>query len=137
MKTLLAALALAGCVSGPKPGPWVVSATTDASTARQALALVDAAKRLMPDSPLEYGGDIRLLPDINALCYPHLQTDMVISGCLNSAVYVRWPLRGCADLTCSALPHELCHVGQGYTSTDVTAGACALLVTQEYRRGMP
>jgi hypothetical protein len=111
-----------------------VSGSAASEDADQAIALTEAAKRVMPGSPLDLGGEIRLLPAINDLCYPGVPTTYVITGCLaKGGIYVRWPLGTCADLTCSALPHELCHIGQGYKTREDTADACALLVVKDYR----
>ena len=136
MKALLLTLSLLACA--PRQGPWVVSGADPALSA-QALALVDAAKVVMPGSyGLTHGGRIFLAPDIWALCYPGSQAPprYVLTGCEGQgAVYVRWPLGACPDLTCSALPHELGHLGLNAPSDD-QANAMGLLIVQEFRRAV-
>jgi hypothetical protein len=55
---------------------------------------------------------------------------------MRDGVAVAWPPPfACADLLCSALPHELAHVGGAATEDAANAGA--LLVVQEWRRAQP
>lgn len=138
MRPLALAFLLAGCATGQTPQPWTVAGTASSEEARQALALVDAAQVVYPDVPLKtWGRRIFLAPEIGGLCYG-LPAPSGISGCADPGnVYIRWPHGACADLTCSALPHELSHLGMQGNGTEAQADAGALLIVLEYRRGVP
>ena len=143
MRSLLLALVVAvgaGCASTPRPAPWSVQGAT-ASEERQALAIAEAAKRVLPGTPLEYGGRIVLASEVATRCYGPFAVGEPIAGCVfQGGVYVLWPHPrnpGCFDLAgCSALAHELCHVADWHMTED-QADACGLLVVLEYRKGAP
>lgn len=122
-------------MNGPRPQPWTVAGTASSEEARQALALVEAAAVVYPETPLRtWGRRILLAPEVGALCYG-LPPSAGIAGCSDlTTVYVRWPHGACGDLTCSALPHELAHIGQQGNGTEPQADAGALLIVLEYRR---
>ena len=136
MRPLALALLLASC-AGPR-GPWTVRAPQtglDPALDAQAHALIEAAGRVYGAEPYQAGGLIILAPEINALCFPGVDLGrLVVTGCVGTgAVFIKWPMPGCADLTCSALPHELAHVGGA--DSDGAAEAGALLIVKEYRKG--
>ena len=141
-----AAVVLLGCTT--PNAPWYVSGldATDA-TRKQAADLVEAAKRVTPDKKgwLAWGGTITFLPDLTGYC--SVPQGKIPTGCAQAQrLWILWPHPACtggADLACSALPHELCHLGLasggGFSGpldlvSDERADACALLVVQEYRR---
>ena len=137
MRPLLLALLLSACA--PARGPWTVRAPVtglDPALDAQAHALVEAAGRVYPTDRYQAGGLIILAPEINRLCFPTYTGPLVVTGCLGvGAIYIRWPLGTCPDLTCSALPHELAHLGGA--ETDDAANAGGLLIVQEYRKVSP
>ena len=142
MPLILALLLLAGCAT-PR-GPWVVQGVASADEEAQALALVEAAKRVLPDEKgwLAQGGTIWLFPDVSFACA--VPAPLKPAGCCEPGrVWVRWPHGSAADLTGSALPHELAHLGLasggGFSGpldlvSEARADAGALIVVQEYRR---
>ncbi len=132
------ALLLAACA--PARGPWTVRAPVtglDSALDAQAHALIEAAGRVYPAARYQGGGLIVLAPEINRLCFPGVDLGrLVVTGCLSqSGIYVRWPVGTCPDLTCSALPHELAHLGGA--DGDGAADAGGLLIVQEWRRSLP
>lgn len=140
----LALLALTACAT-PK-GPWRVVGVASDAEAAQALAIVEAAKRVTPDEKgwLAMGGTLYLQPDVRGVCTSVTHP----SGC--ATPHALWVLHphpvGGYDLAAGALPHELCHIGLesggGFAGpviipNDDQADACALLVLKEYRRRAP
>ena len=136
----LIALLLASCAA-PR-GPWVVQGTVDSATASQALAIVEAARRVAGPSALDGGGRVVLLPSLDGFAPCTARPGNHLSGCCacggtQSTVYVLWPHPRCpagADLTCSALAHELGHV---ISLDEGRSDAFGLLVVQEWRRDLP
>jgi hypothetical protein len=132
---LVLALA-AGCAHAPaRPAAWSVSGEGPAA---QALALADAAREVYPGLP--QGGVIRLVPgDAYVPCFgPKPRAEVrIVTGCLlHDGVVASWPTPfPCADLLCSALPHELAHAGGA--ATEGAADAGALLIRQAYQRRLP
>lgn len=147
----VACLALLLCACAAPRGPWVVQGVASREEEIQALALAEAARRVLPDAKdwLSAGGTIYLSPDISWAC--PVPTGRVAAGCSEpGAIFVLWPHPRCgpaADLTCSALAHELAHLGLAKgggvfggpvdLATEDQADAGALLVVQEYRRSLP
>ena len=138
---LLALLALGCATSRDKLGPfWVTGQVTEEERA-QTLGIAAAAQRLYPDSLVRYGREIHLAPDIDSCCgLPNNEPAGVLhyAGCAFQKVCVLWPhakLPLGADLTASALPHELGHLCVPYRGED-QADAAALLIVQEYRKGV-
>ena len=133
MRPLALALLLAACA--PARGPWTVrdpARGVDPALDAQAHALVEAAGRVYPADRYQGGGLIVLAPEINKLCFPTYTGPLIVTGCLGvGAIYIRWPMPGCPDLTCSALPHELAHLGGA--DGDGAADAGGLLIVKEYR----
>lgn len=143
------ALLLAACAA-PR-GPWVVQGVASSAEELQAIALAEAAKRVLPDAKdwLAGGGTIYLFPDVSWAC--PVPAGRVATGCSETgAIFVLWPHPRCGpadDLTCSALAHELAHLGLARgggmfggavdLATDDQADAGALLIVQEYRRSLP
>jgi hypothetical protein len=136
-----AVLAFSGCAHAPTrpPGTWEVVGGTPAQQA-QALALVDAAKTALPDSKglLARGGVVRLMAEIPSSPFGCFATPpKKLSGCSGPGrIDVLWPHPKCpagADLTCSALAHELAHLALG-TSDQGRSDAGGALVVKEYRR---
>jgi hypothetical protein len=129
-------LALVACVHVPaRPAVWTVEGEGPHD---QALELVEAARRVYPALPA--GGVVHLVPlDAYRLCYgPKPPAEpRIITGCImRDGVAVAWPTPfPCADLACSALPHELAHAGGSQTEGAADAGA--LLITQELRKARP
>lgn len=140
----LVLLALTACAT--PDGPWRVSGLgVSDDTKAQALALVEAAKRVLPDDNgwLAQGGTIWLEPVISGACY--VPPPMLPTGCASPrSIWVLYPHpTGGLDVTRGALPHELAHLGLasggGFAGpldlvSEERADAGALLVTQEYRR---
>lgn len=140
----LIVLLAVGCATSH--GSWSVAGGTLEEHA-QAVAIEAAAERVTPDRKgwLAQGGVITLLSTLDGIC--PVPTAKSASGCSAPMfVWVLWPHPKCpagADLTCSALAHELCHLGLERgggvlggavnTGPDDQADACALLVNQEYR----
>jgi len=141
VRLALLALLAAGCAHAPaRPTAWTVTGGTPEEQA-QALAIVQAAVRLYPSLPPQ---EVHLLPAIDRPCgYRLPEPDGVYhyAGCVASGVWVLWPHPRChPDLTCSALSHELCHLALNVWGNDKESqgrvDACALLITQEYRRAI-
>ncbi len=137
VRPITLALLLASCVSAQ--GPWTVrdpARGVDPALDAQAHALIEAAGRVYPADRYQAGGLVILAPDVTHLCFPTYTGPLVVTGCLGTgAIYIRWPLGACADLTCSALPHELAHLGGA--ESDDAANAGGLLIVQEWRRSLP
>ncbi len=140
MPLIIALLLLVGCAT-PK-GPWVVQGVASADEEAKALALVEAAKRVLPDEKgwLAWGGTIWLQPDLTGIC--SVPPPKVPTGCASpQAIWVLYPHPvGGYDLALGALPHELCHLGLARggafggpldMATEDQANACALLVRKE------
>jgi hypothetical protein len=136
MKLALLVLSLGACVRDPvRPMSWSVEGDGPRG---QAIAMVEAARRVYPSLPT--GGVIHLVPfDAYRLCYgPKPPAEpRIITGCImRDGIAVAWPPPfACSDLTCSALPHELAHAGG--SDTEGSADAGALIIIQEYMRGLP
>jgi hypothetical protein len=142
VRLALAILALTACAT-PR-GPWTVQGVASSDEEAQAIALVEAAKRVLPDEKgwLAAGGRIWLGPDVAFACA--VPAPLKPAGCAEpGAIWVRWPHGAAADLTASALPHELAHLGLasggGFSGppdlvSEARADAGALLVVQEYRK---
>jgi hypothetical protein len=133
---LLPLLALLACAHVPaRPAAWSVEGEGPRA---QALALVEAARRIYPSLPV--GGVVQLVPlDAYRICYGPKPASVraIITGCvMRDGVAVAWPTPfACADLLCSALGHELAHAGGAATEDAANAGA--LLIVQEWRKARP
>ena len=131
---LLLSIQIAAC-EHRRPGPWVIQGGTPVDE-RQALAIADAARRVYVGTALDNGGTITLAAPVGELCFGWSGRDRPISGCTTQGgVIVLWPHPKCppdADLSCSALAHELAHVA--FAQTEAAADAGSLLIITEYRR---
>ncbi len=146
MPLILALLLLAGCAT-PK-GPWVVQGVASADEEAKALALVEAAKRVLPDEKgwLAWGGTIWLQPDLTGICsVPPPKRPTACTSPRSIWLLYPHPVGG-LDVLGSALPHELCHLGLATggafsgpldLKSDTEADACAARVLEEYRRRAP
>jgi len=116
VRLALLLLLAAGCAHKQIPGPFHVAGAASSKDAEQAMALAEAGVRLYPDSALRFGGEIYLAPDIDACCgFKTPEPDGVLhyAGCVYNRICVLWPhpkLPPDADLTRSALPHEMGHI---------------------------
>lgn len=146
-------LLLTACAT-PK-GEWTVIESPTQVVAAQALQIVAAAKRVLPDKAglLAAGYTIRLSPEIQAdcaICTAGTEAGL-FSGCITDSVRILYPTPWAGtDLTRSALAHELAHLGlkrgggcpppfceAPYWPTEAECDAAALLVLQEFRRSSP
>lgn len=142
MRLALIALLAVGCSHyGFQQGPFTVVGGTLEEQA-QAVQIAEAGRRLYPDGALKWAMTIRLSPDIDFLCgweLPEPEGVLHYAGCVADGINVLWPhpkLPPGSDLTRSALAHELSHVAMPLC-TEAQADASALLIVQEYRKGVP
>jgi hypothetical protein len=145
---LLAVVALVTLTSCRPYGPWLVKEPVDPLVREQALGLAAAAERVAPNSwDLGAGGDIIVKagdPELGVgrECFgAGYQGPKHITGCAFApGVYIEWPHPGCTAgesfAECSALAHELGHVIDG-SCDQGRADAWALLIIQEWRKGLP
>ena len=128
MRTLILALALTGCAPG---GPWIVTGLNAKDTA-DARAMIATAQRLHPTTPVKHRREVKFLPDLTAICGKHT------SGCAGQTVFVLWPHPKCpanADISCSALGHEICHV-VNHNFTERETDECNEVVIEEWRNSV-